>query len=480
MTEIELFRTGPITRGKIDVSPLTVLAGPNNSGKSYAAMVLHALNRENEYNERVSSLLARSVGIEEQILDDKNIEELENISKKIEENGFSPVSSEIFNRLIEVYYDGLFNIFESNLENVFSTETSELIKHGHRSIRFDLHTPIGYSKSIKYKNDDELHLEEVPKTDENPILCRESANEKTFPDDKTVVKISESDDFLLPMKPRLMKSVFEHIEKKLDLRHKSFSHYLPAGRAGLLQSHRILTRSAFDSLSSVGIEHIEVPAYSGVVSTYLGQISDFSSEDSGELEGLAEEFEREILDGKLIIEQDEQLPQPEIRFEESGSEFPLHLASTSVSELAPLILYTKYVLSRDSMVIIEEPEAHLHPENQRQVAYFIARLVNEGVRAVVTTHSDFFIEQLNHSIRLSEVDEKEKNQSELEDLPAIDPEKVSAHVFQPDEESGGYKINNVDVDGLRGIPTDEFERVTDKLYTESYEVDNLLENSQEF
>jgi len=34
---------GPISDGKITLKPLTLFIGPNNSGKSYAAMLVHSI-----------------------------------------------------------------------------------------------------------------------------------------------------------------------------------------------------------------------------------------------------------------------------------------------------------------------------------------------------------------------------------------------------------------------------------------------------
>ncbi len=42
---LELTHFGPIKHADIRVAPLTVLIGPNNSGKSLFAMALHALIR---------------------------------------------------------------------------------------------------------------------------------------------------------------------------------------------------------------------------------------------------------------------------------------------------------------------------------------------------------------------------------------------------------------------------------------------------
>ncbi len=39
---IEAKDFGPISGGKITLKPLTLFIGPNNSGKSYAAMLVHS------------------------------------------------------------------------------------------------------------------------------------------------------------------------------------------------------------------------------------------------------------------------------------------------------------------------------------------------------------------------------------------------------------------------------------------------------
>ena len=45
MTRIEVKDFGPIAEGAVDLKPLTVFIGPNNSGKSYMALLVYALSR---------------------------------------------------------------------------------------------------------------------------------------------------------------------------------------------------------------------------------------------------------------------------------------------------------------------------------------------------------------------------------------------------------------------------------------------------
>jgi len=483
MTSIRIRRFGPITDGEIDISPLTILIGPNGSGKSYAAMLLHSLSKETRRN---FPLYVESRDLDN--LSDSEAKRLEEIRHKLNSSGESTLDKNIANKVSENYFKNyLSKNINDNLESVFATQLNDLIKDGsHRSFRFDIHGEFGHSQIDFYSSYENVQVKDWPKFEQDVSLVHDSyleessnitaqeyINKKESP---TIVVYNQrlSGDVLLP-------SIFHYLRTRLNLRYNGSSHYLPAGRAGLLQSHEVLTTGAFDRLSRVGLEPIEVPAFSGVVSSYISQIVELTGKEEGELSHLANQIENKALKGEVQVETRDQQPHPKITFSKKHSEFPLHLASTSVSELSPLILYTRYVLSNNSVIVIEEPEAHLHPENQRLVAFFIIKLVQEGVRVIVTTHSDFFIEQLNNSIRISKVPEEKKAKEGLEDLPSLDPDSVSVQMFQQDngEQDGsiGYKIRQMTVDGVGGIPLDEFEEVSDSLYGQSYKVDKLLQES---
>ncbi len=54
------------------------------------------------------------------------------------------------------------------------------------------------------------------------------------------------------------------------------------------------------------------------------------------------------------------------------------------------------------LLMVDEPELNLHPENQRRMARLFARLVNLGIRVFVTTHSDYIVKELNTLIMLNQ------------------------------------------------------------------------------
>ena len=96
----------------------------------------------------------------------------------------------------------------------------------------------------------------------------------------------------------------------------------------------------------------------------------------------------------------------QIRFiSKRGAKFdiPLSAASSSVWELSQLYFFLSFVLANSNLgfVIIDEPESHLDTANQILFARLLARLVNSGVRILITTHSDYIIREINNLIMLS-------------------------------------------------------------------------------
>ena len=84
-------------------------------------------------------------------------------------------------------------------------------------------------------------------------------------------------------------------------------------------------------------------------------------------------------------------------------DIPFHLASSSACEMSNLYFYLGYFMDneRSHFLIIDEPESHLDTANQIQFARLLARLVNSGVKVLITTHSDYIIREINNLIMLS-------------------------------------------------------------------------------
>ena len=72
-------------------------------------------------------------------------------------------------------------------------------------------------------------------------------------------------------------------------------------------------------------------------------------------------------------------------------------SSSSARALLDLSFYLNCIAEKGDLLMIDEPELSLHPENQRRIARLFARLANIGVKVFVTTHSDYIIKETQYA-----------------------------------------------------------------------------------
>ncbi len=76
-------------------------------------------------------------------------------------------------------------------------------------------------------------------------------------------------------------------------------------------------------------------------------------------------------------------------------------SSSAVRSLLVIGFYLRNMAQPGDLLIVDEPELNLHPENQRKIAKLLVRLVNIGIKVFITTHSDYIIKELNTLIMLN-------------------------------------------------------------------------------
>jgi predicted ATPase len=116
----------------------------------------------------------------------------------------------------------------------------------------------------------------------------------------------------------------------------------------------------------------------------------------------AEELERELLLGEVNISND-----GEILFIPNNSpstKLPIQMTASIIKTLSSLVVYLKHRAEDNDLIIIDEPEINLHPENQIILTRIFARLANKGFRLLISTHSDYIVRELNNLLILSRKD----------------------------------------------------------------------------
>ncbi len=249
--------------------------------------------------------------------------------------------------------------------------------------------------------------------------------------------------------------------------------YMPAARSGLMQTHKLVAGSLLRRVSAAASRDAQVPAVTGTVADFLTQMIYITPEERGDFCDHAERLEREILNGTIKLEFATTGTYPEPVYVSHAGRFHLRNTSSMVSELAPVVLFLRHVLHRGDLLMIEEPEAHLHPRAQVAFAKALVRLVNSGLRIAITTHSDFFLQQLNNAVVASSVREDATDEIGLDRDTRLQPESVAAYLFKPDGEQG-TEVVELRVDPHAGIPEDSFSEVTEYLYAQTVALDNRV------
>ena len=486
--KVEIKDFGPISDGEITLNPLTIFIGPNNSGKSYAAMLIHsvfesytptALPRGMPYFTRrrlftehldIQAFLKEFPELKRQIDGLKGSEELE-ISKQVVEK--------ITNKIFEEIYE---KRLSDEIIRSYACPLNELIKIGKGSFELKINVN-SYGIRLAYQKD-KLKIKEYPQLDikikvkaiesrRHPTISRKERKNEIFIELGGWEEREERSFIYLYF--RLMDIILEALVYRIFENVAIPCYYLPAARSGILQGHKALAASIVKKAPYVGIERLEIPKFSGVVSDFISSVITLP-EERGPFYQLAQSFEKELIKGEIVVRTLDEYLYPEIKYSFQKTEIPLHRASSTVSELAPLFLYLKYIIEPGCILIIEEPEAHLHPENQRILAKFLVKLIRKGVNVVITTHSEYLLEQLSSFILLSKIDEKtrvERYKYSEEDF--LKPDEIAAYVFDYDEKNGGYKINEVEITEEDGISDEAFLKIHEALYEEKLKLQRDLD-----
>ena len=185
--------------------------------------------------------------------------------------------------------------------------------------------------------------------------------------------------------------------------------YLPASRTGFMLTYpQLLEKSIQNSFSAS--EDDENSTLTLPYVDFLQLIIKFEPSKKTKHEDIIRFIEKEMTKGSINVKKDF-VPVIKYKPSEGTKELPLFMSSSVVSEISPILLTLKSNIKFNA-IIIEEPEAHLHPELQQKMAQIIIRLMNSGIPVWITTHSETMLQHINNMIKLK----KNKRYKELSEI----------------------------------------------------------------
>ena len=262
------------------------------------------------------------------------------------------------------------------------------------------------------------------------------------------------------------------------------AHYLPADRAGVMHAHRVVVSALIGYAARAGLAaESPPPALTGVLADFLQRLIELGDQhialgaerNVAISNRLAARLETDILRGTVETRRSA-IGYPSFYYRPATwqRELPLMNTSSMVSELAPVVLYLRHVVRTGDVLIIEEPESHLHPAMQVAFTRYLATVVKAGVRVVVTTHSEWVLEALANLVRLSEV-AKSRRSEIAGGGPALSPDEVGAWLFERKKRPKGSVVREIPLDTVRGTFPAGFGEITEELYNDWAKITNLSE-----
>jgi hypothetical protein len=253
--------------------------------------------------------------------------------------------------------------------------------------------------------------------------------------------------------------------------------YIPAERAGIMRTYKQLLRLHIETSWHMVPPHLrrkftqlmmsERFRLPGVVGVLLDQILNtekFTLEERKKafVAPALDLLEKEVLRGRLEMGED-----LSVTYYEAGAEKPIDLinASSMVSEVSAIYLLSGK-LRKGWWLIIEEPEAHVHPRGQMGLARFMAALARLGVNVIATTHSDLIALKLAQMVGLAGLSPQDRRKLGYREDEYLTKEELALYFMEPTEEgSVARKVEVSETGEVSDLPT--YTNVLEEMYGEA-------------
>lgn len=448
--KLKLKNIGTLKQAEIDLSKdLIILAGPNNTGKTYAAYTVYG----------VCDLLRKA---EKLLLTEKHDTITSTLGLALTEliSNFSKNSGEVnVNNYIDEFVIAVSESFNKQsshyLRNIFATDETQFLK-SEIEIFFNidelkakmLDFPNSIHKgstsfSFTYKNyeiskptgDDKVKYEQIGETKDNKSNSIEIYFEVEKYLSSTII------DFYF-------KNIYINTAERSAI--NIFSKELSIKRNNIVEELLEIRDSKNGDANQIlkKLQRYPLPIRDSLaIAEDLANLS----RNKSEYGFLANSIEEVLLDGRITTSKE-----GEVQYSPNKSKaknLSIHLTASIVKSLSNLVFYFRHLAQKGDFIIIDEPELNLHPDNQRKVARLIGEIINHGFKVMISTHSDYIIREINNLIMLKSGGEKAKpliDKYEYKEIQLIDYQKIGAYLFKNNRNTllevteTGFEVNTID------------------------------------
>ena len=455
--ELEIADFGPISRGKVVLRPLTVFVGPNGSGKSYASVLAHSVVSSCADIARV----ARSGDWAGALLDSGEFHRLSGRVARLaaSANGSAAVPPGLSASIHECTIGRLFEgSLVSRMDHNFGSPLGALVRAGARSSKIRIRGPVRADVTItrtgratvrtghggvKYSiRGSSVTVASTARGAPRGKAGARNGRNGSRPYAKTPAAGHGSDALLW-----LAAEIAGHA---ISGKACGASRYVPAARSGIMCAYGTLAPGVLagrGASRAAGTTSDLVVSLAGAGATPR---NGGSVGAGGIIHG--------VFGGRLDTAR---RGAGAMSYAHGGASVPMHMSSSGIVDTAPIELAAEAMVPGDTLVV-EEPEAHLHPKSQVALAGRIAGLVRRGMRVILSTHSPFLLEQLGIFVQLGALSPPKRRGMDYGKDGYVGIGEVAAYAFAGSA-GKGHTISAIDASADFGIPQDEFVRVAEDM-----------------
>ncbi|MGC9196220.1 MAG: AAA family ATPase [Syntrophobacteraceae bacterium] len=448
--KIRVKNLGALKQAEFEIGDLTIICGANNTGKTYATYALFGF------------LSFWKTALSVAISDSK-------VARLLEEGAVSINIQEYIDNAPKIIEDGckryvkqLPNVFASNPRMFEETEFQVKLDHADLKPVESFEMRIGAAKNVLFS------ISKARESVEVVITLLAEKDKIRLPRD--IIKQSIGD----AIKDIIFGRLFPHpfIASAERTGAAIFRKELNFARNRLLEqmSSREKKIDPIELLTKVYADYA-LPVKTNV--DFTRQLEGFAKRESfisREHPQLLDDFTN-IIGGEYSVTRND-----ELYYIPKGKRIKLTMdeSSSAVRSLLDIGFYLRHAAQRGDLLMVDEPELNLHPENQRRVARLFARLVNIGVKVFITTHSDYIIKELNTLIMLNHDRANLKKIMEEEGYKPeelINPDTIRVYIAEeaPVKLDGRVRKGNhmtlvdAEIDTELGIEARSFDKTIDEM-----------------
>ena len=451
--EIDIKNLGNVQSGHLDISKkLTLFCGPNNTGKTYVSYIVYALLKSRRYYDAeitpdFSDFYVKGV-IEFQLNKD----------------------------IVLRYRKSRVNSIHSSLESVFGLSSTEV-----KGLFEDFLVTFSLS-------DNEFYETVVVKEELNYLfswdsfdvrVVKKKGGDSVIINKENIRDKNETDTFFFEW--QLMCDIYDRLicfpfSNACIFPVERNSIYTFNKELSIQRNELIEQMQALKDNKTIGYDSVDKllgrsTRYPLAIRDCLSVANDLNNlqKKQSEYYSFAEELEKQLLKGRIVVAKT-----GDVQFVTSSRQkLPIQLSASIVKTLSSLTFYLKHIAKKGDLIIIDEPEMNLHPDAQVILTRVFARLMNQGINFLISTHSDYIISELNNLIALGSITNNESLLTELnyQNDECLSFNDISVYLFKPINK-GKRKTQIIQI----AVKKDGFaiDTIDDVIYKSNNDSDRIL------